>query len=157
MSNLDKQADAIISTGVVGAMAAAVMPVPVADVVAITSVQLTMMTGLAANYGIKADHSSLKALVAVASGAKAGEFLGSLTKTIPGLGTAAGTAIQLSVAGTVTAAMGLALKQLLKEGKDLTAANFTAAMGSNKANARSIAAAHKTEAHAKAKREATAR
>ncbi len=104
------EAEGVVKTGVIGAMAVGVIPVPVVDIVGVTGVSLNMLKSLSEVYEVPFSESlgraALVALlpslvpVALVGGA------GSLIKALPGLGTVAGTGGVSVVSGAVTYAVG---------------------------------------------------
>ena len=65
------RAEAIIADHVIYSMLAAAIPVPVADIAAVTAVQLDMVRGLAEHYSIKYEVERGKAIVLSLAGASA--------------------------------------------------------------------------------------
>lgn len=157
MADAETKADGIIAGGVTAAMAGAVIPIPVADTVAITSAQVAMLGALSAVYGVALDQRTIYGLVLVYGGAKAGEFLGSMLKFIPGLGTVVGGALQMAIAGTVTAAMGIGMKNMLKKGETVNAENLKRHAQEAKSEAKSLAKQYEGAAKEKARRDAVIR
>lgn len=95
------RARAIIASATVGASTIAATPIPVADAPLLMGVQAVMIGGLAALYGFnegQLKHAALPLLARVAGMLAAS----SLVKFLPMLG----SAIQATVAGSITAAMG---------------------------------------------------
>lgn len=153
----DKRAHLVIAGSTTAAMAAALVPVPVADVVAITTVQIGMLGALGAIYGMKLDGKVLLGLVMVHGGAQTGMWFGSLLKTVPVLGTVAGGAIEMTIAGTFTAAMGLGLKDLLRRGEPIDAEHLRRATDDAREEAAHLAADQREAARTKAARDAAVR
>ncbi|MBQ9336760.1 MAG: 50S ribosome-binding GTPase [Lentisphaeria bacterium] len=104
------KAKAIIATATTAAAGAAAIPIPLSDAAVIIPIQVTMIATLAGLYGLKEEAVKQSALPFVAR--LAGVFLAtSLLKLIPGLG----SAINATVAGTLTGAMGLYVKSNFEE------------------------------------------
>ena len=103
--NKNGKAKAIILTATTGATAAGASPIPLSDAAIITPIQVGMIGGLAALYGLKGKELSVMAMpmIARAVGTMAAS---SLLKLIPGLGTVAGACITGGIAATLTGAMG---------------------------------------------------
>ncbi len=99
------KARGIIVTATTAATAAGASPIPLSDAAIITPIQVGMIGGLAALYGLKGKELSVMAMpmIARAVGTMAAS---SLLKLIPGLGTVAGACITGTVAATLTGAMG---------------------------------------------------
>jgi len=107
----------------VAALGAAVVPLPVADILAISGVQILMLRALNGAYARRTVYFDEMTGTAVA--ALAGFALwGSLAKLVPGLGTLAGGAIQAAIAGTATYALGRAWLEFLEGGRSFSAPDF---------------------------------
>ena len=99
------KANAIITTAATAAAGAGAVPIPLSDAAVIMPIQVTMIASLAALYGLREEAVKQSALPFVAR--LAGVFLATtLLKLIPGLG----SAINATVAATLTGAMGLYVK-----------------------------------------------
>ena len=104
------KAKGIIAAATTAAAGAAAIPIPLSDAAVIVPIQVTMIATLAGLYGLKEEAVKQSALPFVAR--LAGVFLAtSLLKLIPGLG----SAINATVAGTLTGAMGLYVKNNFEE------------------------------------------
>ena len=104
------KAKAIIATAATAAAGAGAVPIPLSDAAVIVPIQVTMIATLAGLYGLKEEAIKQSALPFVAR--LAGVFLAtSLLKLIPGLG----SAINATVAATLTGAMGLYVKSNFEE------------------------------------------
>ena len=104
------KAKAIIATATTAAAGAGAVPIPLSDAAVIIPIQVTMIASLAGLYGLKEEAVKQSALPFVAR--LAGVFLAtSLLKLIPGLG----SAINATVAATLTGAMGLYVKSNFEE------------------------------------------
>ncbi|MFD2112871.1 DUF697 domain-containing protein [Thiorhodococcus fuscus] len=101
----------IISSSVSWSAAAAVVPVPYLDLLAIGAVQVEMVRRLAAAYGEDADKETLKGLISallgtLAPAAISASLLGSSLKVIPMSGTLLGSAGLAAFAAAATYAIG---------------------------------------------------
>ncbi|MBO4632625.1 MAG: 50S ribosome-binding GTPase [Lentisphaeria bacterium] len=104
------KAKAIIATATTAAAGAGAVPIPLSDAAVIIPIQVTMIASLAGLYGLREEAVKQSALPFVAR--LAGVFLAtSLLKLIPGLG----SAINATVAATLTGAMGLYVKSNFEE------------------------------------------
>lgn len=116
-----KEAQHIITLATTAAGAAGAFPLPFADAIPITGAQIAMMMKIAQIYNLPFDKAGIAAIagpVAALSGGKAA--VGGLIKLIPGAGWVIGGAINASVAGSFTVAMGyawIAICGKLTEGK----------------------------------------
>ena len=114
-----KKADDCIRTHTGLAMAAAVIPVPVADVGAITLIEMDMLRALTKMYGREwADNIGKQALGLGAAIGAGTAMWASAVKLVPGLGTVVGGAIQMGIAGTVCYALGKTYQAFLESGAE---------------------------------------
>ena len=88
------------------AMAAAATPVPLADVAAVTTVQLDLLRRLAERYDVPFDAVRGRALLGAIAGASVARLGASALKILPGAGWLAGGAAQMALAGASTVAVG---------------------------------------------------
>lgn len=120
MSKITKRANAVIRNHTLFAMAAAIVPVPVADIGAITAVEIDMLRALTKVYGLKWSENIGKQAVGIAAAATVGSGIwASALKAIPGLGTLLGGAVQMTIAGTVCYALGVTYQTHLETGGEL--------------------------------------
>ncbi|MBQ7178369.1 MAG: hypothetical protein IJS08_13220 [Victivallales bacterium] len=104
------KAKAIITTASMAAAAAGAIPIPLSDAAVLIPIQITMIASLAGLYGLKQEAVKQSALPFVAK--LLGIFAASsLLKLIPMLG----SAVNATVAGTLTAAMGMFVKSNFEE------------------------------------------
>jgi uncharacterized protein (DUF697 family) len=106
-----KRARAIIRGASAAAASTCAVPLPVADSAALFPIQMGMLAGISAAYGVPTPSGRLASAfgsIIVASGAATiGRYVtGSLLKFIPGIGSITGYLIKASVASSVTLAMG---------------------------------------------------
>ena len=106
-----ERADAAIRDHVGYAMMAAAIPVPLADIAAVTVIQLDLVKQLADFYSMKYDQTSGKAIVSALTGASAARLGASAAKAIPGIGTAIGGGTQIVLSGASTYAVGKLFKR----------------------------------------------
>jgi uncharacterized protein (DUF697 family) len=107
----DERADAAIREHMGYAVAASALPVPIADVLAVTAVQLDLVRQLASMYGAKYDESWGKATVAALTGASAARLGASAIKAVPGVGWIVGATTQAVLSGASTWAVGELFKR----------------------------------------------
>jgi uncharacterized protein (DUF697 family) len=114
-----KQALAVIGGAITGAGAVCLSPIPFSDAFAIIPIQTGMIVGIAAIYNIHVGKAAIGTLTSSATVSAFGKALaGNIIKCIPG-GTAVGIAINASVAGVITGALGGAFSELCyKQCKD---------------------------------------
>ncbi len=122
------------------AVVAAVIPIPIADAVAISAIQITMCAHfIHVIYGRDFGMDTIKGLVAAYLTSNIGLWVWSLVKIIPGLGTIIGIVGQMTIAGTLTAALGFAIIQLLERNEEINIDNVNKAARQNKRKAKSLA------------------
>ena len=112
------RAETIIRSHVVFSMAAATTPVPIADVAAVTAVQLEMIRNLAARYGSSWNAERVKAVVVSLAGASAARMGASALKSIPIAGTLVGGAAQAVLSGASTYAVGQVFRRHFERSGD---------------------------------------
>lgn len=86
----------VVSTAVKWSAAAAIVPVPLLDLLALTAVQVKMVRDIAHIYGIDAESETLKTVISalvgtLAPAALSGGLLGSAIKVVPVGGTVVGS------------------------------------------------------------------
>ncbi len=104
-----KQARGIIKSHAIGAMSIGMLPVPLVDAIALTSIQWDLITRLADHYGVPMKGVSRAMVTSLIGGSLPVLFAGiggSLLKLIPGFGLLAGSAALSTLAGAVTHATG---------------------------------------------------
>jgi len=107
----DAQAQAAIKKYTLWAMGLGIIPLPIVDVVAVTGVQLKLLSELAKEYGQQFSESWGKSVLgSLVGGVGATELaygtFGSLVKAIPGVGTLFGMVAMPAMAGATTYAVG---------------------------------------------------
>ena len=107
----DERADAAIREHVGYAVVASAIPVPIADVLAVTAVQLDLVRQLAGMYEAKYDETWGKATVAALTGASAARLGASAIKAVPGVGWLVGATTQAVLSGASTWALGELFKR----------------------------------------------
>ncbi len=107
----DERADAAIREHVGYAVVASAIPVPIADVLAVTAVQLDLVRQLAGMYEAKYDESWGKATVVALTGASAARLGASAIKAVPGFGWLVGATTQAALSGASTWAVGELFKR----------------------------------------------
>lgn len=104
-------AHGVVVTAAASAAAAAAIPIPVADAVLIVPIQIGMIAGVSATFGLELNVAIITTLVLSAMGAGGAVLMGrmiagELFKLLPGVGAIAGGAINAATAATLTAALG---------------------------------------------------
>lgn len=120
-AELSLRAQSMIKNHVMASGAAALLPLPLIDMAAITAVQLRMIAKLATMYGRSfSEHAVRNTLTALAGGV-VGQSAGvvaaiSLTKFIPGIGWMAGMISLPAIAGASTYAVGRVFQRHFERG-----------------------------------------
>ena len=108
-----RECHGIIATASGAAAGIGAVPIPFADVALLLPTQVTMMATVATRYALPVDAGTVGSLAVAATLAGgtaswAGRGLANMLKMIPGVGSAAGGAINATVAATLTTAIGYA-------------------------------------------------
>lgn len=105
-----READNIVKNHIIAVMGASLVPIPLVDLVVLTSVQLKMLQRLASLYDQPFSKNAGKQLVVSLLGGvlptSAAITVASFTKTIPGLGTTTGMISVSTIGGAITYAIG---------------------------------------------------
>ncbi|PAX59751.1 YcjF family protein [Brunnivagina elsteri] len=107
------QSHAIVAAAALSAGGIAAAPIPFSDAIAIVPIQVTMLAGISATFGLSIDKSFLSTvvggLIAGAGGTLVGRIIVSnFLKFIPGIGSIAGGFIAAGTAAALTTAFGKA-------------------------------------------------
>ncbi len=105
------QSHAIVLTAAASAAGIAAIPIPFSDAIGIVPIQIGMLAGISATFGLSIDESFLTtivgSIVAGAGGTLAGRaIVSSLLKFIPGIGSVAGGVLAATTAAMLTTAFG---------------------------------------------------
>ncbi|GAB4488482.1 MAG: hypothetical protein OHK0019_04900 [Saprospiraceae bacterium] len=108
MTQEEKKAKAseIIKNHVGFSLGAALIPMPGADLLAVSAVQLNMLRSLAKIYGVSFLDSFGKNIISAVAGGSAARLGASLVKAIPGVGTVIGELSMPALSGASTYALG---------------------------------------------------
>ena len=127
MSNTTAAADTVIRQHVYWSVGAGLVPVPLADFVAVTAVQLDLIRQLCTLYGVSYQEGQGKVWVGALTGGAVARIGASALKAIPGIGTLLG-GISMSIAsGASTYAVGQVVKAHLSGGGTMTDLDVEAA------------------------------
>lgn len=110
-SDVHADSAAVISSAVKWSAAAALVPIPYLDLVALGAVQVKMVRDLARTYGVEAESDMLQGVISallgtLAPAAISGSLLGSSFKIIPGGGTILGSVGLAAFGSAATYAIG---------------------------------------------------
>jgi len=105
------RAHMVVASSATAAGAVGATPIPFADAVVLVPLQVTMLAGITAVFGVPATAGFITGLVAGIAGGAGATYAGrtlvtNLMKLVPGVGTVAGGAIAAGTAAAVTAALG---------------------------------------------------
>jgi uncharacterized protein (DUF697 family) len=112
--------EGIIRKHVLWASGAGLIPIPLADVAAVTGVQVNMLRDLTRLYGSELSESVLQSFVTALTGGMLARIGASAFKAIPGIGTLLGGASMSIMSGASTYAVGHVAKKHLESGGDLS-------------------------------------
>jgi uncharacterized protein (DUF697 family) len=113
------QADDIIRNHVLWATGAGVVPLPLIDVIAVTSVQLDMLKQLCKLYEVNYDENSGKHLITAIAGTTLARLGASFIKAIPGVGSLLGGVSMGVLSGASTYGMGQVFVNQFEQGRGL--------------------------------------
>ena len=97
----------IIHTAALGAGAAGAIPIPIADAIPISAIQIGMILSLGQTFDFPIDKNIAEAIVKVALAVKSGRFIvANICKAIPGINLTVGAIVGASTAVAITQALG---------------------------------------------------
>jgi uncharacterized protein (DUF697 family) len=114
-----ERAEAIIRKHVVLSSGAGLIPIPLADVAAVTAVQVSMLQSLTKLYGSELSEQVLQNFITALTGGMVARLGASVFKAIPGIGTILGGASMSIMSGASTYAVGRVAKGHLEKSGDL--------------------------------------
>lgn len=114
-----EEASMIIRRHALWAGAAALLPLPLLDLAAVTVVQLDMLKQLSVLYGRDYNAMSGKAFVSALTGGTLATLAASMVKALPGVGTIIGGVSGMVIAGASTFAVGEVTADVFESGKDI--------------------------------------
>ncbi|MDD2659331.1 MAG: 50S ribosome-binding GTPase [Methylococcales bacterium] len=101
----------IVVSSATAASLAGANPIPISDAILLVPIQIGMLAGITATFGLEISTAFLSTLVAAAAGATGATFAGraivsNLLKIFPGVGSVAGGTISSATAATITTTLG---------------------------------------------------
>ena len=104
-------AHGIVATGAASSLGAGASPIPFSDAFILVPIQLAMLAGITATFGLELSKAFLTTLIGTAAGSTAATLAGktivaNLLKLFPGAGTVAGGAISGATAAVLTTSLG---------------------------------------------------
>ncbi|MCS7020112.1 MAG: DUF697 domain-containing protein [Cytophagales bacterium] len=106
MGSRKDKSEAVIRSSVIWSMGAGLIPIPVADMVAVTAIQMDMLKQLCMIYEINFSESQFKTLLATLTGSALSRMGAEAIKVIPGLGNVIGGVSMAVISGATTYAVG---------------------------------------------------
>ena len=103
------EAQNIVKANVITSIASGLIPVPLFDIISLTNIQFHMIQTLAEHYEIPADNINKSLITSLISGSLPAVSilgLGSFIKSIPGIGTLAGSGSVAVISGAISYAVG---------------------------------------------------
>lgn len=119
-----QQAQEIVKSHVLWSIGGGLIPLPIADVAAVTALQVGMIDQLAQLYGLQTTQSSGKTFVTAITGGSVAKLGASLLKLVPGIGTAVGVVAMSAASGISTYAIGQVVIQQFEGGGTLIDINM---------------------------------
>jgi uncharacterized protein (DUF697 family) len=116
----DDTADKVIRQHVYWSVGAGLVPVPIADFVAVTAVQLDLIRQLCTLYGVSYEEGTGKVWVGALTGGTLARIGASALKAIPGIGSILGGMSMSIASGASTYAVGQVVKNHLLTGGTMT-------------------------------------
>lgn len=110
------RSDAMIKNHMVWSMGAGFIPVPFADILAVTAIQLDMVRNLARIYDVEFKESQGKAIITSLTGSTVARISANALKFIPGVGTVLGGVTMSVLSGASTFGVGEVFKRHFKTG-----------------------------------------
>jgi uncharacterized protein (DUF697 family) len=113
------RADRVIKKHVIWSTGAGLIPIRVADLAAVTAVQVSMLEELAVTHGVQYTESVLKSFITALTGGMAARLGASAIKAIPGIGSIIGGVSMSVMSGASTYAVGQVARRQFEETGEL--------------------------------------
>ncbi len=116
------EAQNIVETNVIISMASGLIPVPLFDMISLTNIQFHMIQTLAEHYEIPADNINKSLITSIISGSLPAISmlgLGSIIKSVPGIGSLAGSGSVSIISGAISYALGQVFIRHFQQGGTL--------------------------------------
>lgn len=117
MSKKD-EIDKIINNHVLYSMGLGIIPIPFVDIIAVTAMQLDMLSQIGKVHGKNFSEISGKSFIASTTGASIARIGASVIKSIPGIGSILGGVSMAIMSGASTYAIGQVADRFIKDGLD---------------------------------------
>lgn len=115
-NNLGKLVDPIIRNHIVWSMGAGLIPLPIADIAAVSAVQLDMIKQMSRIYSVDFNEMQGKSLITTLVGSSMARVGASAIKLIPGIGSIVGSVAMPVLSGASTYALGQVFRQHFETG-----------------------------------------
>ena len=115
----NERADKVIENSVIWAMGASLIPIPLADMIAVTVIQADMVRRLAEINGVTANNANIESWLGTLSGGVLSKLGAQALKLIPGWGSVAGGVGMAVLSGASTYAAGKTFAKHFREGGNL--------------------------------------
>jgi uncharacterized protein (DUF697 family) len=122
-----ERATTIVRKHVLVASGAGLIPIPLADIAAVTGVQVSMLQALTKLYDAQMSRPALENFITALTGGMLARLGASVIKTIPGLGTLLGAASMSILSGASTYAVGKVATDHLERGGELSSVDLAKA------------------------------
>ncbi|HFD86656.1 MAG TPA: DUF697 domain-containing protein [Gammaproteobacteria bacterium] len=125
------EADNIVKNNIITAMASGLIPVPLFDIISLTNIHFHMIQTLAEHYEVPVDDVTRSLVTSLITGSLPVASmlgLGSLFKSVPGIGTLAGSGSVSVISGAVSYALGQVFIRHFEQGGTLKDFNPDAAV-----------------------------
>ncbi len=118
LTRKDKAED-IVNHNIFMAMGAGTLPIPIVDVIAVTSVQMGMLKDLCGLYDVRFSENLAKNAITALAGSSLARLGASAVKTLPGVGTLFGSVSMAVLSGASTYALGQVFVTNLEGGRTI--------------------------------------
>jgi uncharacterized protein (DUF697 family) len=119
LTDKEEQCEKIIETSVAWSMGAGLLPIPVADLVAVSAVQTDMVRQMSKIYELEFSEAGLKTWISTLSGSLLSKLGAEAIKLIPGVGQVIGGVTMAVFSGASTYAIGQVFLRHFEEGGNL--------------------------------------
>ncbi|WNJ17421.1 DUF697 domain-containing protein [Pontibacter sp. G13] len=119
MNNSIQTADETIRKYVLYSMGTSLIPVPVADLVATTAIQVEMVKALSREFNLEYREDVTRAIIGALTGNVVARVGASLIKALPGVGTILGAVSSVTLTGAATFALGQVFVHHVQQGGSL--------------------------------------
>jgi uncharacterized protein (DUF697 family) len=119
LNDREEKSEKVIETAVAWSMGAGLLPIPIADLVAVTAVQVDMIRQMTKIYELEFSEGNLKTWISTLSGSVLSKLGAEAIKLIPGVGQVIGGVTMAIFSGASTYAIGQVFLKHFEEGGTL--------------------------------------